>query len=165
MCYRMNSGKFHVLWVHLWTTFVSLIPGLRRRRRRKGFSFLLSRKLQCAGTVNPPRTTSLSAGHLHSVTTVYLITRGKTVVFRDLVFFHLHIYTVDREIFALKIICSLNFRVKSISSLDGSASQRVSAFYFFAHLIFVVPHTDENILTAKFSRSTVYMCLKPLPLN
>ena len=30
-------------------------------------------------------------------------------------------HTVDREIFALKIIRPLNFRVKNISSFDGSA--------------------------------------------
>ena len=30
--------------------------------------------------------------------------------------------TVDREIFALKIIRSLNFRIKYILSLDGSAT-------------------------------------------
>ena len=30
--------------------------------------------------------------------------------------------TVDREIFAVKIICGLNFRVKNISSLDSSVT-------------------------------------------
>ena len=30
--------------------------------------------------------------------------------------------TVDREIFALKIICPLNFRVKNILSFDGSTT-------------------------------------------
>ena len=35
---------------------------------------------QCACTVNPPRPATPSAGDLHPVTTVYLITRGKTVV-------------------------------------------------------------------------------------
>ena len=31
------------------------------------------------------------------------------------------LYTVDREIFTVKIIRDLNFRIKNVSSLDGSA--------------------------------------------
>ena len=34
---------------------------------------------------------------------------------------HQPLYTADREIFAVKIIRVLNFRVKDISLLDGSA--------------------------------------------
>jgi len=34
----------------------------------------------------------------------------------------MYIITVDREIFVLKIIRGLNFRIKNILSLDGSAT-------------------------------------------
>ena len=51
--------------------------------------------------------------------------------------------TVDREIFVLEIIRSLNFHVKNISSLDGSATLRVYAFKFFTHLIFIAYYTTS----------------------
>ena len=47
---------------------------------------------QCICTVNPPRPATPSAWDLYLVTPVYLIAR-KTVVAKDLVFFHLHVYT------------------------------------------------------------------------
>ena len=48
---------------------------------------------QHACSVNQPRLTPLSTGDLHLVTTVYLSTRGKTVVVKDLyLFLSLHKY-------------------------------------------------------------------------
>ena len=42
------------------------------------------------------------------------------------------IHTVDQEIFAVKIINVLNFRVKDILALNGSTMQHVYIFYFRA---------------------------------
>ena len=38
------------------------------------------------------------------------------------IYIHTYIHTVDREIFAVKLIRGLNFRVENILSLDGSAT-------------------------------------------
>ena len=55
----------------------------------------------CSGNVlvqsTYPGPQPLSTGDLHLVSTVYLITR-KTVVAKDLVFFHLHVYTRRYEV-------------------------------------------------------------------
>ena len=49
---------------------------------------------ECACTVNPPRPATLSAGDLHLFTTMYLITRGKTVVAKALSLPFPRIYTL-----------------------------------------------------------------------
>jgi len=58
--------------------------------------------------------------------------------------------TVDREIFTIHV---LNFCVKNIFRCS-TVLQR-SAYTYFNFSIFVVPFTDENILTAKNFRFTV----------
>ena len=64
-------------------------------------------------------------------------------------------YTVDREVFAVKIIHILNFRVKNILPLNGSTMWRVYVYFIFMHLIFAALATGEKYLTAKISQSQV----------
>ena len=65
------------------------------------------------------------------------------------------LYTIDREIFTVKIIRGLNFRVKNICRSWFRDVARIRILNFLCISFSLLPLTDRNILTAKIFRSTV----------
>lgn len=63
--------------------------------------------------------------------------------------------TIDREIFIVKIIRVLNFHVKNTSLLTFLQCSMYTHILFSRVEFLSLPCTDENILKAKISRSTV----------